>query len=71
MLLASANDDTYVKLCDFGLSKFYAEGEHKIEMQTVCGSPGYVAPEILKHEPYTEACDYWGIGVAMYVAFLV
>lgn len=45
ILLANKADATRVKLCDFGMS-------HRIlgmeSLQTICGSPGYMAPEIVK-----------------------
>ena len=56
-----------VKIIDFGFSKRVDEGTL---LQTVCGSPQYVAPEILtlsKSKSYTHAVDCWSIGVIMYM----
>eukprot|EP01125_Pyxidicula_operculata_P019835 TRINITY_DN721_c0_g1_i1.p1 TRINITY_DN721_c0_g1~~TRINITY_DN721_c0_g1_i1.p1 ORF type:complete len:340 (+),score=71.61 TRINITY_DN721_c0_g1_i1:175-1194(+) len=63
LLLETTEDDTTIKLTDFGLSKIYSE--HML--QTACGTPGYVAPEILKCHGYTSAIDMWSAGVIMYI----
>ena len=36
-------------------------------MATACGTPGYVAPEILKGEKYSEKVDLWSVGVILYI----
>ena len=48
LLLASKNDDSNIKLADFGFAT-YAEG---LSITSQCGTPGYIAPEILKSKPY-------------------
>ena len=35
--------------------------------QTTCGTPGYVAPEVLMQRPYGKSCDYWSIGVVTFI----
>lgn len=64
LLLKSATDDTDVKIADFGLSKILGEN---VFMQTACGTPIYVAPEVLQGEPYDKEVDLWSVGVIMYI----
>ena len=57
--------DSAIMLADFGLAKVLANGQ---EMHTMCGTPGYVAPEILGGKAgYTSAVDIWSIGVVAYI----
>ena len=35
--------------------------------KTTCGTPGYVAPEVLMQKPYGKECDYWSIGVVTFI----
>ena len=50
-------------ISDFGLSKMEDSGL----MATACGTPGYVAPEVLAQKPYGKAVDVWSIGVISYI----
>ncbi|KAG5928105.1 hypothetical protein E4U42_001266 [Claviceps africana] len=56
-----------VKLADFGLSKIVGESKFTT---TLCGTPSYVAPEILadsRNREYTKAVDIWSLGVVLYI----
>lgn len=51
----------YVKLCDFGFSK-----KIKKKTWTLCGTPEYLAPEIIMSRGYNYAVDWWAVGVLIY-----
>ena len=56
-----------VKLCDFGLSKFYNDDNNNALLTTPCGSPIYAAPEMLLNKPYHgDRVDIWSAGVTLY-----
>jgi len=65
LLSAGEEEREIVKIADFGFSKSFAdEGE---KLMTSCGSPGYVAPEILTAESYDKSVDMWSVGVIIYI----
>lgn len=56
-----------VKIADFGLAKFIGEFQFT---STLCGTPAYVAPEILvnsQQRKYNKSVDMWSVGVLLYV----
>lgn len=56
--------DGHIKITDFGLCK---EGvTDGTTMRTFCGTPEYLAPEVLEDNDYGRAVDWWGLGVVMY-----
>lgn len=55
--------DGHVKLTDFGLSCFTKPGEI---LKALCGTPEYVAPEVLLEKGYGRKIDWWGIGLLTY-----
>lgn len=63
LLYDSPDDDARIMISDFGLSKM----EEENGMSTACGTPGYVAPEVLRQKPYGKAVDCWSIGVITYI----
>jgi len=64
LLLKDDEDLTNVKIADFGLSKIIGENTM---MQTACGTPIYVAPEVLTGEAYEKEVDMWSVGVITYI----
>jgi len=64
LLLKRADDDLEVALADFGLSKIVGA---QMMMQTACGTPSYVAPEVLNASGYGKEVDMWSIGVITYI----
>ena len=62
-LLKSSEDDTTIKIADFGFAKHCPHDEG---LKTQCGSAQHVAPEILKNVPYGTKVDMWALGVIHY-----
>uniref|UniRef100_A0A8C2LBT7 protein kinase C n=1 Tax=Cyprinus carpio TaxID=7962 RepID=A0A8C2LBT7_CYPCA len=58
------DSDGFVRIADFGLCK---EGMgHGDRTSTFCGTPEFLAPEVLTDSTYTRAVDWWGLGVLIY-----
>jgi serine/threonine protein kinase len=58
------NSDGYIKITDFGLAKENINKENKAI--SFCGTPEYLAPEILDRVPYDQSVDWWSFGVILY-----
>ena len=56
------DDEGNVKLCDFGWCASVNTGQRN----TFCGTYEYMAPEIVKDEPYDQSIDTWALGVLLY-----
>jgi calcium/calmodulin-dependent protein kinase I len=66
LLLMKKNDISRVKIVDFGLAKRAAESH----LETICGTPQYVAPEVIQGVPgnkYDPKVDMWSAGVIMFI----
>lgn len=60
-MLLAANGD--VKLSDFGLGYLRTSSLHDGVLKTTCGTPNYVAPEVLMRQGYLGApADVWSLG---------
>jgi len=53
----------HIRICDFGLSKQDVEGE---TVKSICGTPEYLAPEVIRRKPYGKAVDWWSLGTLIY-----
>merc|ERR1719476_983544 len=65
ILYDTPDDHAIIKVADFGLARVVSA---KDMMKTACGTPGYVAPEVLKNQGYNSgAVDVWSSGVILYI----
>ena len=56
ILYESKDEDAMIKITDFSLAKIIPDDVFAV---TACGTPGYVAPEILEGQGYGKEVDYW------------
>lgn len=62
-VLVACKEPIWVKITDFGISK----DEKETLLQTSCGTPGYLAPElVMRRDCYTNAVDIWALGCLLY-----
>ena len=54
----------HIKLTDFGLSKI-RQSNTEVTF-TFCGTPEYLAPEIIRGEGYSKEVDFWAFGLIIY-----
>mmetsp|Transcript_11629 Transcript_11629/g.17355 ORF Transcript_11629/g.17355 Transcript_11629/m.17355 type:complete len:599 (-) Transcript_11629:78-1874(-) len=63
-LYSNTNEDSAIKIIDFGMAKPVFPHQYH---NAFCGTPYYLAPEILLHEGYNLSCDLWSMGVIMFL----
>jgi serine/threonine protein kinase len=64
LLYYDDTEDSKILVADYGLSEY--EWELK-EGSPVCGTPGYLSPEVIARQPCTTSADVWSIGVIAYI----
>ncbi|KAK1833110.1 camp-dependent protein kinase catalytic subunit [Podospora conica] len=62
--------DGHIKLVDFGFAKRLGNststGTAAVETYTLCGTPEYLAPEVIHNKGHTTAVDWWALGILIY-----
>ena len=63
IMMSDGTDNAVPKIVDFGLAKIIGPSNTAMEP---FGTLGYVAPEVLRKQPYTFSCDVWSLGCIIY-----
>jgi len=64
ILFLNKNEDSPIKIIDFGMSKFVERLQYE---STKCGTIYYMAPELIQNKKYNHMYDMWTVGVILYV----
>ncbi|MBN3303766.1 STK33 kinase, partial [Amia calva] len=56
-----------IKVTDFGLAEQKGGSGSRNMLQATCGTPIYMAPEVINGHDYSQQCDVWSVGVIMYM----
>jgi len=64
LLLMTDDNDSFIKLADFG---FAARVHRPKSLTKQCGTPFFVAPEILTRKPYDQQSDMWSVGCIVFL----
>jgi len=65
ILLRSADDDTHIKVCDFGFAVQLSTPQQCLQQQ--CGTSGYMSPELIRGAAYSFGVDVWALGVVVFI----
>ena len=57
------NSQIIVKIADFSLAEYF----HEKKLNAICGTPGYMAPEIFTEDEYDEKVDVYSLGIILYM----
>lgn len=60
------DDQGFLALTDFGLSHDNYDARSGQCLSTFCGTPEYIAPELIRRTPYGKSVDYWSLGILIY-----
>jgi protein kinase A len=65
------DEEGHIKLVDFGFAKRLGnnsneKGDNPVETYTLCGTPEYLAPEVIQNKGHTTAVDWWALGILIY-----
>ena len=66
ILYENKTEAARIKISDFGLSRDISI-QNARPLKTSCGTPGYVAPEIIRQQAYDDSVDLWAAGVIIYI----
>jgi len=64
LIYQNSTEEALLKITDFGLAKYR---DRDAQLSTACGTPGYVAPEVLEGKQYGKEVDLWSLGVILYI----
>ncbi|KAJ4405935.1 cytochrome c oxidase subunit 1 [Gnomoniopsis sp. IMI 355080] len=56
----------HIRLVDFGFAKRLGNKDGSTETYTLCGTPEYLAPEVIRNNGHTTAVDWWALGILIY-----
>ena len=62
------DEDGHIRLVDFGFAKKLGNNadDRPVETYTLCGTPEYLAPEVIHNKGHTSAVDWWALGILIY-----
>lgn len=66
ILFDTKDEDSPLKIIDFGLARKHYGDLGEPYMKTIAGTPYYIAPEVLRKR-YNRSCDLWSVGVVTYI----
>lgn len=60
------DEEGHIRLVDFGFAKRLGGRDGSTETYTLCGTPEYLAPEVIHNKGHTTAVDWWALGILIY-----